>query len=814
MLILGSSLYATSPKREMRSAWVATVWALDWPASASGSWITNAQQQKTLLIQMLDSLHAMNMNCIALHGRPMSDAFYNSKYEPWSQWVTGTRGETPSYDPMAFAIEEAHKRGMEVHVWINPYRYASSATQYNTNKALPNDYANTHPEWLMTVGDATILNPGLPAVKTRICEVIADIMEKYDVDGFLFDDYFYLSGTPNSMDAALYNANNPDGLSQADWRREQVNEMVRRVQDTILVTKPWVTFGIGPAPQVASSAAHAAQYDVPVGPFSDWQYNSIYSDPLAWMSRRTIDYISPQMYWHVGSSTCDFSALSQWWSMVAEKYGRHFYASHSVEDGKGAETVKEVNVLREDDRIDAAGSVLYSIRKAIYKSGYVRTMRNNAWQAPALPPQKWWRRQNTQLFVSGINYQYGTLKWNAPAGESNVRYAVYYIPNDSIGKHGQFYSSRYLLGMTYGTSYSVPQKSNYSYAVSVLDRYGNEYAPVISGFQHKTIAAPVITYPTNNSKPLLPTYFTWQAPTGADSYFIEIARDSLFDDIICFVERGEPRFFTGDITLLEKGKNYWWRVTARGANADDVTSAVCKFTGSPFAMVSPKDGAQDQPQNVVLVCDSVTDSSAQYKFELATKSTFEQTSLIHTGMSAVPRYQVPDSVLSPATVYYARASVTTAQFFSRTTPIVFRTAAEAVSNLAVVEPHDGDVIYGSKVVVRWTGENAAAYRAELSTLESFAPRVTKGVLVDAYTHEATLSDVAEGDYFIRIRATGDGEYVYSDVISITVKAASAVDDVDSPTSKVRKIFYNGNIVIIMPDGSRYTVLGTKIDRRL
>ena len=804
--------YAEPPKREMRAAWIATVWALDWPKTTSGSWTTKASQQQQLLTQMLDSLQAMNMNCIALHCRTMSDAWYESKYEPWSQWITGTRGQTPTYDPLAFALTEAHKRGMEVHVWLNPYRYASSAAQYNTNKALANDYANTHPEWLMTVGDATILNPGLPAVKTRICEVVADILEKYDIDGVLFDDYFYLSGTPNSLDASLYQNNNPQNLSQADWRREQVNEMVRRVHDTILVTKPWVTFGIGPAPQVASSAAHAAQYDVPQGPFSDWQYNSINSDPLAWMSRRTIDYIAPQMYWHVGSSTCDFSQLSAWWSMVAEKFGRHFYASNSVEDSKAAETIREVNCLRKDDLIDAPGSVMYSIHNGIYKtSSFTRTMRNGVWQSPALPPQQWWNRQQGQLYVSNITLSAGKLYWNAPANNSNVRYAVYYLPNDSIGRNGQFYSSRWLLGMTYNTSFTVPQKSNYSYAVSVIDRYGNEYAPMIRGYQKTTAPAPVLTYPADGALTLLPAWFTWSSSTGTDSWFVEIARDSLFSDIISFAERGEPRFYTGDITLLKENVKYWWRVTARTANADDAVSSPRSFTGSPFAMLSPTDGQRDVSLTPMLVCDSVAEQNATYKFEVATKNSFGDY-LVFSKNTIVPRVQIPDSVLAPGTYYYARVSFTATNMNAQTTPISFRTEAAAVLPPVIISPEDGDTVTGPNVTLVWTGENASSYRAELSTLNTFAPRVTKGVSTDAYTTQATITNVSDGDYFVRIRATGDTDYVYSDVITITVKSASAVDDINESDRQVQKLFINGQLVIVMPDGTKYTAIGTKIDR--
>ncbi len=813
LLLCFCSVAYASPKREMRAAWVATVWALDWPTTPSGAWVTDPLQQQQLLVQMLDSMQRMNMNCVALQGRTMSDAWYESKYEPWSQWITGTRGQTPSYDPMAFAVQEAHKRGMELHVWINPYRYSSSESQFETNKANPDDYANTHPEWIMAYNGASILNPGLPEVKTRICAVVADLLEKYDVDGILFDDYFYLSGSPMSMDAALYRANNPDGLSQEDWRREQVNEMVRRVQDTIMHTKPWVTFGIGPAPQVASNKAHADKYGVPVGPFSDWQYNSIYSDPLAWMSRGTIDYISPQMYWHVGSSTCDFVELSQWWSMIAEKYGRHFYASHSVSDSKAAETVKEVVVLREDDRIGASGSVLYSIRNAIYKTqGYTQYMRQNIWQKPALPPQKWWRRQNTQLFVTNMKYSSGKLSWNEPATNSNVRYAVYSLPRDSVGKHGQFYSSEYLLGITYDNNYDVELKSGYTYGVSVLDRYGNEYAPVTFNTPFSTTSAPEITYPAPDGRPLLPAYFTWNPVDGADSYFVEIARDNDFKDVIAFQETPEPRFYTGKIKILEENEQYYWRVGTRAANAADVWSDARAFIGNRFTMEAPADGETDVELLPLLLCDSVAAPNAKYTFQVATDKSFDSRYILFSADSDYPRYQFVDSVLASYTRYYVRVVVRYDGITVVSDPVSFLTVRIPVSQPVILKPHDGDTIVSTSVDVAWQQQITRGFRVELSTHEGFAPRLTKGLMVDAYTYQTEFTDVTAGNYYLRVRASDEGGYVDSPVIQIVVQTPTAVSDISQCHSDdVRKIIDNGNVIIIKPDGKRYNLLGQQIE---
>jgi uncharacterized lipoprotein YddW (UPF0748 family) len=271
------TLTAQSPKRDVRAVWLTTVWGLDWPSS------TVSESQKSGLINILNKLQAANFNTVFFQVRGMSDAMYKSKYEPWSQYLTSVRGADPGWDPLEYIMEEAHTRGIEVHAWLNPYRYSTSAESHGN---LPNDYAAAHPDWLMDYGSYTkILNPGMPEVRQRICDIITDIITRYDVDGIVFDDYFYADAGPHfELDAVQYQTYNPNKLSQADWRRENVNQMVRDVQARINSIKPYLTFGISPAGVAASDASVASKYGVdrcPVG--SDWQYSGIYSDPLAWL---------------------------------------------------------------------------------------------------------------------------------------------------------------------------------------------------------------------------------------------------------------------------------------------------------------------------------------------------------------------------------------------------------------------------------------------------------------------------------------------------------------------------------------------------
>ena len=213
-------------KRETRSAWVATVWQLDWPSNVITSTGNESQikRQKDDLIKMLDSLSVNNMNAVNFQVRSRSDAMYKSSYEPWSTDLVSQRGLDPGWDPLEFCVAECHARGMECHAWVNPYRFESVQHQWDNT---PMNYRETHPEWVMDVKEAAILNPGNPEVTKQICDIIAEIVTNYDVDGVLFDDYFYLSGTPASADADLYSAYQSDGgaLSLNDWRRDNVNKI-------------------------------------------------------------------------------------------------------------------------------------------------------------------------------------------------------------------------------------------------------------------------------------------------------------------------------------------------------------------------------------------------------------------------------------------------------------------------------------------------------------------------------------------------------------------------------------------------------------
>ncbi len=489
LLAIAALPMSSGVKREVRSVWMATVWALDWPSSTSST-----TAQKNEMVKYLDVLQKNNFNAVYFQVRTMSDAFYKSSYEPWSSYLTGTRGKDPGWDPLAFVVEECHKRGMECHAWVNPYRFSTgsnwSTAQDQALKSAGMLLAYTKSDGKTT----TILNPGLESVRKRIVDVCKEIISNYDVDGLVFDDYFYPEGIPVTSSAGDYDLWQKSGASMTfgDWRRNNVNQMVADVYKMVQHQKPYVRFGISPAGAACTSAAVAAKHGIDRCPVaSDWQYDGIFSDPVAWLEAGTIDYISPQLYWKTNHKTNPFGPMTKWWSYVAKHFGRHHYASHSISflnssntTGDWEEIGKQVQFSRDYTENEAPGAVFYSAAYVTGKkqSGFGEWLQVNKFQNKALTPAIDWKKSDLEkVQVSALSKRATVLSW---AGVDNVRYSVYAVPESvNVETLDSNIPAEYLLGVSYKTTYTMPddKKSGYNYAVCVLDRYGNEYEPVYYG---------------------------------------------------------------------------------------------------------------------------------------------------------------------------------------------------------------------------------------------------------------------------------------------------------------------------------------------
>lgn len=426
-----------SPKRELRGVWISTHISLDWPSRAD----TPAVQQAKLKA-ILDHNKATGMNAAFLQVRSQSDAIYPSNYEPWSYYLTNQQGAapTPAWDPLQFAIDETRKRGMEFHAWINPYRaVATASNQNNTLMYAPEHVSRAHPEWMLTVGSVKILNPGLPAVRDHVVNVIMDIVNRYDVDGIHFDDYFYPSGT--ILDDDAYNAD-PRGFpnttaGRADWRRDNINLLIARVNDSIRQVKPWVKFGVSPSGIYRSSTDPAV--GSPTSSGASQHYSSMFADTRKWIQQGWVDYLAPQVYWYMGQTGSDYQLLVPWWNNNA--YERHMYiglADYKMRDTAGWSNPNEINNQIALNRSQANISGQIHFRHQFLQNdplGYRTSLMNSTYARPALLPVMAWKGTQAPNAPAGLSASAGdnnavNLSWD-PAGDSadefekTRKYAIY-----------------------------------------------------------------------------------------------------------------------------------------------------------------------------------------------------------------------------------------------------------------------------------------------------------------------------------------------------------------------------------------------------
>lgn len=574
--LTGMSASYTAPKREFRSAWIATVWALDWPHNANGAAAngSSASVQKASMIRMLDSLKTNNFNSVCFQVRAMCDAFYKSSYEPWSSYLTGSRGSAPSYDPLQFVVEECHKRGMECHAWVNPYRYSTGSNWNTTQDQVVKNGGHT-----LTYGSTTILDPAQQWTITRITDVCKEIISNYDVDGLVFDDYFYPNGIPSNSSAGDYTEWSSSGtaLSLGDWRRDNVNRMVKAVYDMIQSTKPYVRFGISPAGVACTDRSVANKYGVTPCPSntSDWQYNGIFSDPVAWISSGTVDYISPQVYWKIGANA-DYSTISPWWEKISAQFGRHAYISSSISgmtsSSSASDYVEYANQaqLNRDKSTDGNfGSIFYSCKYLYEISGnsLAHYLKSTVYARPALVPVLSWKQGTNPGVVTDVKCASGTLTWK---GYNGLRYSVYAFPS-SMPTSDFHQQTDYLLDMSYSESFTIPEAyrgADWQYAVCVVDRVGNEYDPAFSNSVVLGDADPVtLVSPAEGAKlegDAITFIFT---PVTANGYRLQVAANSDFSKVLFETAEvsasGSNLSASCPITQLGKGTFYWRVQTIR-----------------------------------------------------------------------------------------------------------------------------------------------------------------------------------------------------------------------------------------------------------
>lgn len=295
---------------EMRGVWLATVDNRDWPSRPG----LTAAEQRTELLALLDRAVRDRLNTVVFQVRPTADALWPSPYEPWSGVLTGTQGRAPGWDPLGTAVTEAHARGLELHAWFNPYRIALHADPTRLAASHP---ARKHPDWVVPYGGKLYYNPGLPEVRSFVEDAMLDAVARYPVDAVHFDDYFYpypVAGQTFDDDAA-YDAYGGDFDSRAAWRRDNIDRLVRETAARIKKVRPGTRFGISPFGVWRNAATDERGSDTRAGVQT---YDDLHADTRKWVRENWIDYIVPQVYWHIGFAAADYATLVAWWAEVAD----------------------------------------------------------------------------------------------------------------------------------------------------------------------------------------------------------------------------------------------------------------------------------------------------------------------------------------------------------------------------------------------------------------------------------------------------------------------------------------------------------------
>ena len=354
---------------EFRGVWIASVYNIDWPKT-----LDNPEAQKQEFIEILDKLQSLNINAIFVQIRPTSDALYKSYINPWSKYLTGEQGKYPGYDPLQFMIEETHKRNMEFHAWLNPYRITTQGT--DLNELAPNNPARIKPEWVLEFNNALFYDHENPEVIEYVAITVYEIIKKYDVDGIHFDDYFY------PYDYPLPEGEDREG-EVANNRRESVNNLIRTIYKVIKSTKPSVQLGVSPygvwknkSSDLIGSESNSLE-----------SYYDLYMDTLTWIDEHIVDYIAPQIYWSTDNNDINYEVMVSWWNDVVKDSGVRLYIGQNINDlDIASEIYKQIEINREYEYV--SGNILFSASDIMNDNDNIVMQLKEAYNCKAILPTK------------------------------------------------------------------------------------------------------------------------------------------------------------------------------------------------------------------------------------------------------------------------------------------------------------------------------------------------------------------------------------------------------------------------------------------
>ncbi|GAA2314516.1 family 10 glycosylhydrolase [Nonomuraea roseoviolacea subsp. roseoviolacea] len=462
---------ARYPKRQLRGVWIATVKNIDWPSRTG----LTPDRQRAEYVRILDGAAKRRLNAVFVQVRPASDALYRSSLEPWSQYLTGTVGKDPGWDPLPFLVAEAHKRGLEFHAWFNPYRASYDG---GAGKLPAGHPAREHPGWTVSYDGRLYYNPGLPQVREHVVKVVTDVVKRYDVDGVHFDDYFYpYPGQGGAFDDRAAFAKYGKGRSLADWRRQNVNTLVAEVDAVVHAAKKHVKFGISPfgiwrnkAQDPAGSATSGMS-----------AYDSIYADARAWIKAGTVDYVLPQLYWPIGFKAADYKALMPWWARQVEGTGVDLYIGQAAYQvgtrtdkawSKPGELSAQLTLNRGHQQVE--GDVYFSAKNVLDNPlGAMDRVVAAHYARPALLPLIKERGGDAPATPVGLKAGEGkgegaALTWTPSEGAR--AYAVYRLPASGADCHTV--DARDLVALVTSPSFAANKPG--TYLVTALDRLQHE----------------------------------------------------------------------------------------------------------------------------------------------------------------------------------------------------------------------------------------------------------------------------------------------------------------------------------------------------
>ena len=476
----------TIPKTEFRAVWIATVANIDWPQRGGDPW----EKQKEEYLRILDFYKDLNFNAVVVQIRTAGDAFYESNLSPWSRFLSGEEGIAPETDqnPLNWLIREAHIRGFEFHAWLNPYR---ATFDMNTEVLSESHDYFKHPDWMIKYGKKYYYNPGLPEVQKHMVSIIEEVVNQYDIDAIHFDDYFYPYTINNEVfnDSLAYFSNNQAQLSLEDWRRSNIDTLVKQVHQVIKEQKPWVQFGISPFGVWKNIATDPKGSNTKAGQTT---YEDLYADPILWMEKGWIDYLVPQIYWSLKLPVASHRILIDWWAENHKNsnlyVGNGAYKVRNNSDkawNKMKELPKQLQLARKTEAVQ--GNVFFSARSLMSgNEDVVKYIKNKLYSYRSFTPVSPLIIYEDQplpeldIILDKDNYLKFTFKF---ASKEIIRFATIYNiknsnkpplckPENIIGQIFMDNSNSFNLGKGL-----IDQRKNI--AVTFTDKFRKESKPIV-----------------------------------------------------------------------------------------------------------------------------------------------------------------------------------------------------------------------------------------------------------------------------------------------------------------------------------------------